>query len=433
MAAQVSLIAAQAANQRITRNPQHPFQLKGVRPWQIQPMLLAPVLPGETLQNLLLQARVVSDPLVHPLIGWHCEYYFFYVKVRDLNQRDLFEQMFIDPTTDVSSLNAASDAKVYHKASSETDIPWGRLCLERVTQVYFRTQDETILQAAIDGLPLANIGKDDLTDSLGLVSDIETPADIDLTSTTAGQGDGTAKVMASEIDEVMRNYEFLRNNNLIDMSYEDFLGTYGVRPKKEESHEPELIRYIRKWTYPTNTINPADGSPSSAVSWVIAERSDKRVFCREPGFIFGVQVLRPKVYSSSQVSTLTSIMNKAMDWLPSVMADDPWSSMRAIGANEPPFSIIEEAYMLDIKDLFVRGEQFLNFDPAETEQDGAINVPRWDVGGSALIERYGSATAADTLFSGDSKTIRTDGIVSLSIKGRLVDTSPNGVGSTATT
>ena len=46
------------AQGRGTRKPVHNFNLES-RPFQIQPMLIAPVLAGETLSNLLLQSRIV--------------------------------------------------------------------------------------------------------------------------------------------------------------------------------------------------------------------------------------------------------------------------------------------------------------------------------------------------------------------------------------
>lgn len=66
---------------RVTRKPVHNFNVE-TRPFQIQPVMIAPVLAGETLNNLLLQSRVVTMPLKNPLIGWWKEYYFFYVKLR---------------------------------------------------------------------------------------------------------------------------------------------------------------------------------------------------------------------------------------------------------------------------------------------------------------------------------------------------------------
>ena len=64
---------------RKSRRPSHPFQLRHM-PWQIQPFLIAPVLPGETLKNILLQSRAVTKPIKNGIVGWWMEYHFFYVK-----------------------------------------------------------------------------------------------------------------------------------------------------------------------------------------------------------------------------------------------------------------------------------------------------------------------------------------------------------------
>lgn len=52
--ASVTLQGAPRTGRR-NRRPSHPFIIRH-RPWQIQPILCAPVLPGETLKNVLWQA-----------------------------------------------------------------------------------------------------------------------------------------------------------------------------------------------------------------------------------------------------------------------------------------------------------------------------------------------------------------------------------------
>ena len=67
-------VASTANQRRIARRPAHSFNLV-TRPYGIYPFMLAPVLPGETLENILLQARVVTDPVISRLTGWICEAY----------------------------------------------------------------------------------------------------------------------------------------------------------------------------------------------------------------------------------------------------------------------------------------------------------------------------------------------------------------------
>ena len=91
-------------------------------------------------------------------------------------------------------------------------------------------------------------------------------------------------------------YQYMRENAVTEATFEDYLRTFGIRAEagqKEDEHKPELIRYVRDWAYPSNTINPTDGSAASALSWAVAERADKARFIREPGFLFGVTVTRP--------------------------------------------------------------------------------------------------------------------------------------------
>lgn len=397
---------------RRSRRPQHPFYVRH-RPWQIQPFFIAPVLPGETMKNLLLQARVVTDPIKNPLIGWWIEYYFFYVKHRDLNDRDHFTQMMLDKDYDLSSLNSAAKVETYH---GWTGLDWVQKCLERVTEEYFRDEDEAWNLATIGNLPAAGIGSKSWLDSVVKEDEFGATQDVNI---TVGADD---KVSAREIDDSLRTWQWLRANSLTTMSYEDFLGTYGVRPKREEMHRPELVRFCREWTYPTNHVDPTTGTPSSACSWAISERADKDRFFREPGFLFGCTVARPKVYISKQTGTLTGLMTDAMAWLPAILRDDPYTSMRLIAQGAGPLPSVTDAYWIDVKDLFLYGEQFVNFAVTDTAY-GAVALPT-----TALNKKFPAATDADALFvSGSYNVVRQDGLVSIDVLGALEDTTPQGI------
>ena len=96
---------------RALRRPSHQFQLRH-RPYQIQPFALAPVLPGGTLKAGLMQARVVSDPIKNPLIGWWSEWFLFYVKLRDMPDSSHFQNMVLNVGYDMTPTVAAAKRSV---------------------------------------------------------------------------------------------------------------------------------------------------------------------------------------------------------------------------------------------------------------------------------------------------------------------------------
>lgn len=396
---------------RVTRSPRHSFQLRQ-RPFLLQPFMIAPVLPGETMKSLLLQARCVTDPIANPLIGWWTEYYFFYVKHRDLEGRDDFSEMMLDLDKDMSPYDRSTAAPAFYAKAGDRD--WLQLCLNRITEEYFRADDETTAPL-IDGLPVVKINMDSVLNSAILDDNLELPIDEDVDANADGN------ITASEVDAAMRNWQFQRANNLTDMSYEDFLATYGIRPKPEEHHRPELIRYVRDWQYPSNTVDPATGVPSSAVSWAISERADKDRFFREPGFIIGVCTQRPKVYLRNQDSAVSGHLRNALDWLPAIMRDDPWTSMRKYAETGGPFSVVSDAggYWLDLKDLFIYGDQFINFSGTGITNGSFVDLPT-----AGFNTLYPSATDIDAFFAGENKKVKQDGVVQLSILGALIDTTP---------
>lgn len=405
----IQLVQPLARNSRVQRRPQHTFQLR-TRPWQIQPFMIAPVLPGETMQSVLLQSRVVTDPIKNPLIGWWCEYYLFYVKHRDLAARDELTGMVLNPDADLSSLFTAAKVEHYHYGST---IDWTGLCLTRVVEEFFRDEGEFSSSAMIGNLPSASINQQSWLDSVTDETEVES-----FDESLDENADGT--VTASEAERVLRHYQFMKLNGLTDMTYEDFLGTYGVNvPPEEEEHKPELIRYVRDWTYPTNHVDPTNGTPSSACSWAIAERADKARFFKEPGFIFGVTVARPKVYLSGQSGSAAGLLNDAFSWLPATLRDDYSHSIKPVAAGSGPLPGVTDGYYVDVKDLFLYGDQFVNFALTATDA-GLVALPT-----AGLEKRFPTAAMADSVFANAAKNlIRQDGVANLVIQGSLTDTTP---------
>ncbi|MDT9597655.1 hypothetical protein [Sphingosinicella rhizophila] len=371
--------------------------------------MIAPVLPGETMQNLLLQARVVTDPIKSPLVGWWTEYYFFYVKLRDLDDRDTLTDMLVTNAS-VAGLATAADVPTNHRGDG---INFSLKCLERVVDEYFRDDGEAFLEGAIDGLPLAAVDVHDFTDSAILdtataSSDDELPGE-----------NPTLPAHMSAFSDHYAHWEAMRDMQLTAATFEDWLKAFGVaapREVREENHKPELIRYVREWSYPSNTINPADGAPSSAVSWSVAERADKDRFFAEPGFVFGVTVARPKVYFGNVEAAGSHYLDTPYAWLPAVLHSDPYTSLRKFTDTEGPLAATATgAYWIDIRDLFVHGDQYVNFAMTATD-DSSVALPT-----AGMSRNYATSTDADALFVGAANKIKQDGRVDLRILSRIAE------------
>lgn len=402
------LIRRQRTNQRRLRTPTMNFHLK-TRPWQIQPFCIFPVIPGETLKNALWKSRVVSDPVKSRLIGWHKEYFLFYVRFRDLVDSDDFKNLFTTPEANLAAYYSAADPKYFHKYG----VNFCKLATNRIVEHYFRADDEALNVSEIDGMYAASIQNDNWLDSAmpaGAYEELDQNVDVN--------ADG--EIMTSEVDQAMRMWHHLRANGLTEATYEDFLASYGVRvPAAELEQKPWLIRHVRQWVMPSNTIVPETGAATTAVTWSIDERADKDRFIKEPGFVVGITVARPKIYLSQQTGSLTGIMDTAMEWLPAIFRDDAYSSLVQVAAAQGPLVGQTDGYVFDLKDLFLYGEQFTNYGP-----DAAMNAIALPA--DNMQKRYPTLAMANALFAAEGGgIIEEDGRIDMTFSTAVEDTTPS--------
>ena len=420
---QVVEAATAARVARVQRRPQHKFNIK-FKPYEIVPFMLAPVLPGETMKNMLIQSRCVSDPIKNPLIGWHHETYFFYVKHRALAAWDttgLLQTMMLDPAADVSTLKASANSLPWY--TFKTGMNFVRYCTEAVIAEYFRDEGEAVNVASIENYYAAQVDQEQWYHSAKLES---------------ATGDDTELPGVDELEELdilpgmtdeYAQWEIMRDTGLTDLTYEDYLRSYGVSiPKSEdeggspdERHRPELIRFHRKWTYPTNHVDPATGAPSSAVSWSIAERADKARYFKEPGFILGLRVVRPKLYMGSQKGAAAGLLNNAYAWLPAVLHSHPYTSVaeQLDSATEGILQNQTEDYWVDLKDLYLYGDQFVNF-AMDAGNNHGLALPT-----ATLDRKYPTDAMIESLFvTSGSEYLREDGAVNVNILSRIRETTP---------
>lgn len=399
---------------RVTRKPSHSFQLR-YRPYQIQPCMIAPVFAGETMKNLLLQARTIADPVKNPLLGWWNEFYFFYVKLTDLDDRDALTQMLVTNAS-TAALNGAADLDTYHSAGG---INYTQKALDHITKWYFRDEDESVLQAEIDGLPIAK------TDGPGWMQSAKD-------ATVAGEAQhefpGENPSLPSHMTQFADHYtqwEAMNSLGLTAGTFEDWLESHGLRvpdAENEDKRRPELLRYVRQWQYPAGAVDSL-GQPANAPQWAVAERADKDRFIREPGFIVGVTITRPKVYFSKQTGSLAHFMNDAFSWLPAHLNAEAYTSLKKFvggGAGVGPLGVnMTNDYWVDMRDLALYGDQMVNFALTETDA-GFLALPT-----AGMNKRYPTAAMVDGLFKDAAplNKIRADGRVDLSILGRIEDTT----------
>lgn len=394
---------------RHTRRPKHNFFVEP-HIWEIQPFLLAPVLPGETLKRLTLQTRVVSPPLKSKTVGWWLEYYIFYVPFRQMPSAANLIAMFVDPTTTLST--SAAQAYSYYDGRGFNYITE---CLQVVVREWFRREGESWSAYVIRAnRPAASVGMDTLGDSL---------------IQTAALPDGGA--LSGNLDDVDRArivLEYRRQLQLMggsgaDVDYEEVLATYGASLRRaKERDRPELLRYIRDWTYPTNTVEPTTGVPTSAAVWSISDRANKRRAFTEPGFIFGVQCIRPKVYFANQTGHGSVMLDRAQRWLPPLMDEAGMERSLAEFANtDGPYgksaSGFSGNYWLDIRDLFNYGDQYIDYQTAANAN--AIALPT-----TSGEQRFAAGTTiANGLLATADTYSQCDGNVQLEIATKHVEPS----------
>lgn len=408
------LMNAAGKTQRKARKPTHDYSIK-FQPYQIQPFLIAPVLPGETLKNLHVQGRYVSDPLAvgHPSITpWWIEHTFYYVRLRDILPDADVKALMLENTAITGT--GTKTNYTYHHCTNGVDFT--KKAVEKIVTEYFRDEGEGV-GPYIDGVPAARViaYKKNWLDSY-----------ID---NEASGFDAHTDLQVPHDDSVNPNwtaaYERMRMMGMLDggMDFEDWLGTYGVKlpgSQAGEEDKPELLRYTSAWQYPTNTVDPASGNPSSAYVESVNERADKDRYFKEPGFIIGCVVVKPKLYRGNQSASLSHFLYDAYSWLPALMRDDPETSLRKFDdmgdiADSGPLRYRQQDYWVDMRDLFLYGDQFVNV-PTTAEGGVYMSLPTpVDIDGQ-VSQRYLAQNQIAKIFKVDSACfIRAEGTVRLDI------------------
>lgn len=344
------MLPGQRSARRI-RRPNHNAYVH-FAPWVLQPFFFAPVLPGETLKNLLMQARVLTTPLANnQVIGWWLETYVFYVKHRHMIGSTTYQQMMLDLNASTAAAEAGSSSLFFNHQTA--DMMFASHAYYAVVNEFFRGDGEDNNTAAgifsgtrnyvrlkMPGWWDSILPDTTLTTGLGGIAD------------DSIGGANTALDQLGEVGKALETWQTLRMLGITNMEYDDYLRSFGVSIAAPVDDRPELLRYTREWQYPSSAVSVTDTAQrvSSVVSWSVTERADKNRFFKEPGIVMGCVVARPKLYHNRQQAGV-GMLKSAQAW------QTPFSGA---GGYERYASVngLAGGYSFDTGDLFNQGDQY---------------------------------------------------------------------------
>lgn len=403
-----------AQQTRFNRRPNFPV-IGTIRPYYLHPLMIHPVLPGETMKSFDLKWRVVSKPVKHPLAGCWLETWLMYVKFTDIDRE--LGQMFVSNDFDPAPYMTAVDQPLCFTSADQ--IQWVYLCLHRCHFAYFKSDDDPQILWQSQ-LPMVKMNNTSWYQNMMFYQD---------EPTTATQG-----ILNQE--QQLSAYQMLLQMQMTELSYEQYLQQYGVQAINAETGVPEILRYSRSWTLPTNTVDPTDGTPSSAWVWSEEVKAEKPKRFTEPGFIIALMTARPKVYHKNIKSSLVGNLWGFQDWFPAYTLQDPTAGVRIIDPTDGVFlqsganpTATTDKLIYDHRDLLSHGEQFVN---QWTDNFGnrvpAASKPVITAGTNGPNIRGEFLTDADinALFvdGANGNGLYYEGMAGLNISGHITDTTP---------
>jgi len=161
-------------------------------------------------------------------IGWWCEYFFFYVKWRDLAGWDTDGSIgheMVDMMVSNASLAGFQDvdgnAWTYCYPGA---VDFLLECTKRIVDEYFRDQGENWDDQLLDSVPLVKIygrGASDAFEKLTLATAYED-------RTVAVPDD------MNELSQAWNEWAALRDMQMVDMDFNDWMRTYGSNIRETE-------------------------------------------------------------------------------------------------------------------------------------------------------------------------------------------------------
>lgn len=403
MSTGIQVIRPGQTRRRVSRTPN--FPMAGImRPFGLYPLMVHPVLPGETMEFFSCKLRALSRPVKHPLAGAWLESWLVYVKFTDLD-RELGD-MFISDSYATTGHTLAADAPRYFGKSGQID--WVGKCVRRVHEAFFTHEGET--PRAIDGVPQVKLNN---------VSWFQNCIFEEAAVSLGGD--------VATVEGQLSAFEMMRQMAMTELSYEKYLQQYGVQSIRTGIGEPEILRYARAWTMPSNTIDPTTGAPSSAWVWSEAIEANKPKRFEEPGFVVQLATIRPKMFMGNLTSSMVGRLWGFSDWFPAYNLEDPAAGAKVIPVAQSNVVGATANVVYDHRDLLAHGEQFVNCAAADHPYALPLaSAPKHLLASPVedLRGEYATSADVDAMFTGGTAPLRLcyyEGISSLRIQGHVRD------------
>lgn len=356
---QLQIVQPGQTRTRHTRKPN--FPIAGViKPYGLYPIFIHPVLPGETIEHITLKQRMLSKPIKHPLAGAWLETFLFYVKFTDIDRS--LGDMFISDTYSTSGHTAGANNERFFVKTGQ--IAWVDKCMARIHDAYFVHKNET--KRTIDGVYQCKLNHASWYQNAIFAA----------AATAVGANIET-------VEGQLTAFEMMQQMSMTEITYEKYLQQYGVQSVRTGIGEPEILRYARSWTLPTNTVEPTTGSPSSCWTWSDEITLDKPKLCAEPGFLVAAQVVRPKMFAKNIQSSIVGTLWGFSDWFPAYNLQDRGAGIK---------------HMLGADGVVTGQTADVMFDQSQHHRAQAISLPRvrstasragWRIDAGGCCARFG--------------------------------------------
>ncbi|ADR52447.1 hypothetical protein CKC_03490 [Candidatus Liberibacter solanacearum CLso-ZC1] len=393
----------------------HPkFPIRGAfSPFQLQPVCLAPVFGGETVEKVNVNLKLVSSRLKNSLSGFWHEFYCFYIPLISFDDMYLDLAKFSSDSTInnvdsyCESVESGKKLNYYHRSG----INYIKRCLKSVTETYFRPRENNVAVSwdkyTYKGLPICHV------QSKGYIQDFLPDEEIE------------QSVEETAESEQYKTWEKLYAEGSTAFSFSDYMRYFGFdierikeeKVKLREPYPPELLGFHRSYQMPRDHYDISTGKYVSNLKFdynsMLCYRR-KRKYLNHPGFVLSLMVLRPKVYAKDQLGTFTSYMSDLNLFQPDVLRSDYNHSVRIFEKNKGVYSGRDSEYMIDFADLYRNGEQFVS---VSDEKD-----PYSFVGNSVNFGKSAYASSEDiaSLFMDSGHSFFYDGLADIQFKSRVV-------------